>query len=113
MDVPPGSVTIRHAFPDDALALARLAALDSAEVPPQPMLLAEMNGELRAALSMLDGTVIADPFHRTAAFVQLLRARAEQLAAEAAATRRPAGRTRVGPARAAGFGGNPEGVSWR
>jgi hypothetical protein len=100
------SVTIRDAFPDDALALVRLAALDSAEVPPQPLLVAEMDGELRAALSMRDGTVIADPFHRTVAAVQLLRARAEQLAAEAAATERSRRRTRVGPARAAGLGGS-------
>jgi hypothetical protein len=100
------SVTIRHAFPDDALALVRLAALDSAEVPPEPVLVAEMNGELRAALSMRDGAVIADPFHRTTALVQLLRARAEQLAAEAAARQRSPRRTRVGAARAARFGGS-------
>lgn len=100
------SVTIRQAFPDDALALVRLGALDSAEVPPQPMLVAEMNGELRAVLSMRDGSVIADPFHRTAAFVQLLRARAEQLAAGSRARDRSARRTRLGPLRAARFGGN-------
>jgi hypothetical protein len=100
------SVTIRDAFPDDALALVRLAALDSAEVPPQPLLVAETNGELRAALSMRDGAVIADPFHRTTAAVQLLRARAEQLAGELAAKQRSARRTRIGPARAARFGGS-------
>jgi hypothetical protein len=34
-------VTLRHAFPDDAQALARLAALDSRSVPPPaPLLLA-------------------------------------------------------------------------
>ena len=27
-------ITLRYAFPDDAAAVARLAALDSAEVPP-------------------------------------------------------------------------------
>jgi hypothetical protein len=100
------SVTIRHAFPDDALSLVRLAALDSAEVPRGPLLVAEVDGELRAALSMRDGAVIADPFHRTAAAVQLLRARAEQLAAELAASQRSRRRTRVGPARAARFGGS-------
>jgi hypothetical protein len=100
------SVTIRHAFPDDALALVRLAALDSSKVPPRPLLVAEMDGEVRAALSMRDGAVIADPFYRTAAAVQLLRARAEQLAAELAASQRPRRRTRLGPARAARFGGS-------
>ena len=91
------AVTIRHAFPDDALALWRLAALDSREAPAQPALVAEVDGELRAALSLRDGRVIADPFHGTQAVVDLLQARAAQLtAADArlveAAGRRPAGR---------------------
>lgn len=73
------SVTIRYAFADDALVLARLAALDSSDQPLQPILLAEVDGQLRAALSLSDGTVIADPFRRTTAIVELLRARARQL----------------------------------
>lgn len=52
--------------------MARLAALDSAPVPPGPLLLAESDGELRAALSLTDGLTIADPFHPTAAIVDLL-----------------------------------------
>ncbi len=84
MDAPADSVTIRHAFPDDALALVRLAALDSGEIPPPPLLVAEVNGELRAALSLLGGAVIADPFHRTRPLVELLSSRAAQLAAAAA-----------------------------
>ena len=79
------AVTIRHAFPDDALALVRLAALDSREPPAQPVLVAEVDGELRAALSLRDGAVAADPFHRTQALVELLRARAAQLSAVGAA----------------------------
>jgi hypothetical protein len=59
----------------------RLAALDSAELLEQPALVAEVDGELRAALSLRDGAVIADPFHRTEALVDLLLARAAQLAA--------------------------------
>lgn len=86
MDARADSVTIRHAFPDDALPLVRLAALDSAEVPPPPLLVAEVNGELRAALSLRDGAVIADPFHRTRALVELLSARAAQLSVVAAST---------------------------
>jgi hypothetical protein len=73
------AITIRYAFPDDALALGRLAALDSRPVPTQPILVAEVDGGLRAALSTVDGAVIADPFHRTAPLVGLLRARAGQL----------------------------------
>jgi hypothetical protein len=76
------AVTIRPAFPDDGLALFRLAAIDSSELPPQPALVAEVDGELRAALSLRDGRVIADPFHRTQALVDLLRARAAHLTAE-------------------------------
>jgi hypothetical protein len=83
-DAPPrldgDALTIRFAFPDDALALARLAMIDSHEEPPPgPLLLAESGGELRAALSLRDNSVIADPFHPTVALVELLRARAEQL----------------------------------
>jgi hypothetical protein len=91
------AVTIRHAFPDDGLALLRLAAIDSSEPPVQPALVAEVEGELRAALSLRDARVIADPFHRTQALVDLLRARAAQLTAEdvrpaETPTRRAAGR---------------------
>jgi hypothetical protein len=56
-------------------------------VPAQPILVAEVDGDLRAALSMVDGAVIADPFHRTAPLVELLAARAVQL--PAAGARRP------------------------
>ena len=72
-------LTLRYAFPDDAAAVARLAALDSAEPPAAPLLLAEVEGELLAAISLPDGAVIADPFHRTRELVDLLRARAAQL----------------------------------
>ena len=74
-------ITIRLAVQDDHLALARLAALDSAEeVPGGRVLLAEVNGELRAALSLRDGSAIADPFHPTVDIVDLLRAHAKQVA---------------------------------
>jgi hypothetical protein len=71
------TITIRPAYTDDDAALARLAALDSADaVPARPLLLAEADGELMAALSLADGTVIADPFHRTRELVALLRLQA-------------------------------------
>jgi hypothetical protein len=73
------SVTLRYGFPDDAEPLGRLAALDSAVPPEQPVLVAEVGGELRAALSLSDGSVIAHPFYGTAPVVELLRARARQL----------------------------------
>ena len=76
----PESLTLRFAFPDDERALRRLAALDSAAVPPTPALVAEVGGELRAALSLSDGSAIADPFHFTQELTALLRARGAQLA---------------------------------
>jgi hypothetical protein len=72
-------LTLRFAFPDDADAVARLAALDSSDPPPAPLLLAEVGGEPQAALSLANGRVIADPFRSTPALVELLRARARQL----------------------------------
>jgi hypothetical protein len=72
-------ITIRPAYADDQLALLRLAALDSADAPPpQPLLLAEVDGELRVALSLSDGSAIADPFSPTAGTVALLRSHARQ-----------------------------------
>ena len=45
-------ITIRPGYADDHLALVRLAALDSAAVPAGPLLVAELDGELSAALSL-------------------------------------------------------------
>jgi hypothetical protein len=74
------AITLRVANAYDHAALSRLAALDSAdEVPTGSVLLAEVGGELRAALSLEDRTTIADPFSPTAEIVDLLRARARQL----------------------------------
>lgn len=70
-------ITIRPGYEDDRVALARLAQLDSAwQPPPAPTLVAEVDGELAVALSLLDGTVVADPFRPTAHLVTLLRAHA-------------------------------------
>jgi hypothetical protein len=86
-------VTLRFAFPDDAEALARLAVLDSSEPPAMPVLLGEVGGQLRAALSLADGAVVADPFHPTVTLIELLRARASQLQERPARRRR---RLRIG-----------------
>jgi hypothetical protein len=78
---PAETLTIRMAVPTDAAALSRLAQLDSAPAPgPGPMLVAEVGGELRAALPVDGGRAIADPFQRTAELVAILAARARQLA---------------------------------
>ena len=77
--MPAPAVTLRFAAPDDTPALRRLAALDSSEVPAGPVLLAEVGGELRAAMSLCGRAIIADPFHPTEALVQLLVTRAQQM----------------------------------
>lgn len=73
---PAREVTVRRAGADDDAALARLAALDSARVPAGPVLLAEAGGTPVAAISLADGSVVADPFERTAEYVELLYVRA-------------------------------------
>jgi hypothetical protein len=73
----PSQILIRSAQPDDQRALARLAILDSTDAPPSgPLLVAELDGELKVALSLRDGSAIADPFTYTAEVVSLLKAHA-------------------------------------
>lgn len=76
------AITLRLAGSADSAALADLAGLDSATAPAAPVLLAEAGGEIRAALSLLNGTIVADPFHHTLAARELLGKRAAQLRAE-------------------------------
>jgi hypothetical protein len=87
-------ITIRPARPADAPALRKLADCDSAAVPSVPVLVAEANGELRAALSLHDGAAIAHPRHHTTWMVQLLHARAAQLRGMRPPRRRRLFRTR-------------------
>lgn len=68
------TITLRPATAQDAAAVRRLAALDSAAVPAPPLLLAEADDALRAALSTATGAAVADPFYRSAGLVSLLRA---------------------------------------
>ena len=76
---PTPTIAIRPASPADTRTIMRLAALDSAPVPFGPTLLAEIDGEPRAAIALRDGAVVADPFHRTADLVALLDVRAALL----------------------------------
>jgi len=68
----PQDVRVRLADCADAAALVRLAALDSASVPASPLAVAEVGGELVAALPVNGGHAIADPFHRTASLIEML-----------------------------------------
>jgi hypothetical protein len=69
------SLTIRWATAADSSRLARLAVLDSSEVPAGRLLVAEVDGEIRAAVPAVGGPGIADPFYPTADFVALLEMR--------------------------------------
>jgi hypothetical protein len=74
------TIVIRNAVAADRPALARLALLDGARpVRGGTILVAESDGELRAAWSVEERRSIADPFAPTADDVALLRTRAEHL----------------------------------
>lgn len=69
-------IVIRRAYPDDQAVLARLTSLDSAPPIAGPALVAEQGGELRAALDLERGEIVADPFRPTAHLAELLRTQA-------------------------------------
>ena len=77
------SPIVRPATDRDAVTLARLAALDSAQPLIGDVLLAEEKGVTVAATSLADGRMIADPFRLTGPARAALRARARALGAVA------------------------------
>lgn len=81
-------ITIRAAYPDDASALRRLAQLDSAAVPLEPLMVAEVDGQVQVAVSMSDLSAIADPFVPTAHVVDLVRGHIRQTLGSRAPRRR-------------------------
>lgn len=83
----PPDVTIRMAEAADAPALRRLEQLDSRRLQDGDALVAEVGGELRAALALSGGEAVADPFHPTADLLELLALHAAQLRGAAAAPR--------------------------
>ena len=72
-------VTIRWASPADLPALERVAALDSKRLPDGALLVAAVDGRIRAAVSTTTGTAIADPFFPSLDLVGLLLTRRAQL----------------------------------
>jgi hypothetical protein len=73
------AVVIRRAAEADQPALAKLAALDSARPLSGETIVAFVDGEPWAALSLADGRTVADPFRGSASAVELLRVRAQHL----------------------------------
>jgi hypothetical protein len=77
------TLLIRMAHPDDDKMLGRLAQVDGR--PPldhSRLLVAEVEGEVLAALPLDGGAPFADPFRPTASLVEMLKLRAAQLLAE-------------------------------
>ena len=72
-------VVLRPAEPNDTYDVSRLAQLDDAPAPVSPVMLAFVDGEAVAALSLNDGHAVANPFVPTQKAVALLRLRASQL----------------------------------
>ena len=73
------AITLRSASAADHSGLADLAALDSRRLRDGDYLIAEDGDAIVAAMSELDGSVIADPFKLTGPAVELLNSRREQL----------------------------------
>jgi len=71
-------ITITHSTEENSPELWRLAALDDRRAPNGPALLAYVGGELRAAVGLLDGQAVADPFHPTAEIVEILKFQARR-----------------------------------
>lgn len=82
------AVRIRRFTERDIDAVVRLAELDEKPTPTGGVLVAEIAGELVAALPLDGGPAIADPFRPTADVVGLLRLRARQLRASGGTDRR-------------------------
>jgi hypothetical protein len=69
-------IEIRLLGIQDRAAVARLADLDTADVPSAPLMGGIVDGKLVAARSLTTGDSIADPFRHTAAIRSLLAERA-------------------------------------
>jgi len=72
-------LTLRLSEPRDVNAIVRLARLDDKPIPMHRMLVAELAGQIVAALPLGGGPVLVDPFRHTKNVVELLKLRAEQL----------------------------------
>lgn len=72
-------IAIRSAGPADAAAIRLLARLIDRTVPADPVLVAESDGAIVAALSVSSNEIVTDPFRATGDLVALLQLRSEQL----------------------------------
>ncbi|MEA2321688.1 MAG: hypothetical protein QOD81_1538 [Solirubrobacteraceae bacterium] len=88
------AITIRAAVAEDDQALRRLAQLDGARLPHGHIVVAEVDGEMRAAMRVADRAYISDPFYPSRDLVALLDVRARRLRQETMTLRERA-RTRL------------------
>jgi hypothetical protein len=82
------SLLLRPADDDDTFVVRRLAALDSARPLHGDVILAFLGERPVAAISLLDGRLVADPFSDSAHAAELLREHADGLRAGRGAARR-------------------------
>jgi hypothetical protein len=75
------AISIRHAARGDEAELQRLAELCERRRPAWPLLVAEVDGEIVAAVSVDTPDELRHPFRVTTDLAPLLRHRAEQLRA--------------------------------
>jgi hypothetical protein len=73
------SVALRLERVSDRRALVELAALDGRALPAGPLVVAEREGRIVAALPVAGGPGISDPFVTTRHIVPLLELRADQI----------------------------------
>jgi hypothetical protein len=78
-----GSIVIRRPGPSDSAAVGELFELAERPSPSAPLLVAESDGRLVAAVSTVTGEAVSDPFVPAADVIALLRLRAAQLDAAA------------------------------
>jgi hypothetical protein len=77
---PSRTLVIRVAHPADIPILDRISQLDGRHPPVgSQLLVAEVDGEVLAALPLSGGEPIADPFQPTSELIEMLRLRAGQL----------------------------------
>jgi hypothetical protein len=105
-------VVLRPLGRDDLRSLDRLAHLDSRRPPRGPLLGAEIEGRLVAAISLQTGEAIADPFSRTVEVRALLELRAAQIRRRQSVRRRRPRHVSRPRARAALAGSPPGAPGW-
>jgi hypothetical protein len=92
---PANAYHIRRATEADAAAMRELAELDSRTPLSGPALIGEIDGAPAAAVSLVDGRVVADPFKPTGVLVQILHMRFNAMRAY---SRQPSVTARIGAA---------------